>query len=466
MWHLRLFTRRSRKSYPLARMCGWLFAGVPILSALALCWGVLGGGLGVYVRFSEGLPKVPDLRGYKPKTVSTFYANDGTVIGVFYKQKRFPVPLDSLPNHVVAAFLAAEDARFFSHTGVDLLGVVRAVLKNLKAGNFAQGGSTITQQVTRNFILSREKRLSRKIQEAILSFRLEKTLSKEQILEIYLNEIYLGKGCYGVESAARTYFGKSARDLSVAEAAMLAGFVSNPSKYSNPRNLDACLKRREYVLDNMVRYGFVSEDEFRAASHEAPKFRESQPNPYDRVPYFTEAVRQYIVQKYGENRLYNEGLQVWTTCDLSLQDNASEALVKGVKDWEKRQHRPAGLVRRLKASEAKEFFHGSRRDSYHVGDVVRALVVATHTPAKQKGKRADTSSRDCTLALAGNVQDQNAAPVGSALSAQPAAGISRQGRRRRTPRAGTPRGSAGTGSSGVHRKPDRIRKSARRWCGL
>lgn len=385
-------------------LLAWLFAGLPILLATGLVAGVLGGGLGTYVRFSDTLPKVPDLRHYKPKTVSTFYAQDNTVIGVFYKEKRFPVPLNSLPKHVVEAFLAAEDARFFSHTGVDVVGVVRAALKNLQAGNFAQGGSTITQQVTRNFILSREKRLSRKIQEAILSFRLEKTLSKERILEIYLNEIYLGRGCYGVESAARTYFDKSAADLSVAEAAMLAGFVQNPSRFSNPHNLAAALKRREYVLDNMVRYGFLSESDYHTATNETPQFREHQSTPYDRVPYFTEAVRQYIIQKYGQDRLYNEGLQVWTTCDLTLQDKASESLAKGIEAWEKRQRRPAGLVRKLKKSEAKEFLKNSRKASYRVGDVVRAMVVETHAPPKQKGKRVETTSRDCTLALAGNVQ--------------------------------------------------------------
>jgi penicillin-binding protein 1A len=401
---LRWFSRREEKARPAGSLLGWLFAGLPILLVVGLCAGLVGGGLGTYVRFSDRLPKVPDLRHYKPKTVSTFYAQDGTVIGVFYKEKRFPVPLSSLPKHVIEAFLAAEDARFFSHTGVDLPGIARAALKNLRAGNFAQGGSTITQQVTRNFILSREKRLSRKIQEAILSSRLEKTLSKEQILEIYLNEIYLGKGCYGVESAARTYFDKNAADLTVAEAAMLAGFVSNPSRFSNPRYMAAALKRKEYVLDNMLKYDFLSEADYRTASHETLQFREHQSTPYDRVPYFTEAVRQYIIQKYGENRLYNEGLQVWTTCDLTLQDKASESLANGIEAWEKRQHRPTGLLRKLKVSEAKEFLKITRKDTFHVGDVVRAMVTETHAPPKKKGKRNETTSRDCTIALAGNVQ--------------------------------------------------------------
>ena len=401
---MRWYTKRDAKTYPIGRMLGWLFAGIPILLVVALCAGLIGGGLGAYLRFVEGLPKVPDLRNYRPKTVSTFYSEDGTVIGVFYKEKRFPVPLNSLPKHVVEAFLAAEDARFFSHTGVDALGIARAAIKNLKAGNFAQGGSTITQQLTKNFILSREKRLSRKIKEAILSFRLEKTLSKEEILEIYLNEIYLGKGCYGIESAARTYFDKNAKELTVAEAAMLAGFIANPSKYSNPRNLEVSLKRREYVLENMVRYHFLTEEAYREAVQEPAQFKEHQATPYDRVPYFTETVRRYIVDKYGENKLYNEGLQVWTTCDLALQDKASESLANGTKAWEKRQHRPAGLVKRLRKSEAREFLNSTARTSYRVGDVVRAMVVEIHKPPKKKGKKTQTSSRDCTVALAGDVR--------------------------------------------------------------
>jgi penicillin-binding protein 1A len=404
VWNVRWFSKRGEKTHPIGSLFGWLFAGLPVLCVVGLAAGTIGGCLGAYVRFSDNLPRVPDLRNYKPKTVSTFFAEDGTVIGVFYKEKRFPVPLGSLPKHVVEAFLAAEDARFFSHTGVDVLGVARAFLKNLKSGYFSQGGSTITQQVTKNFVLSREKRLSRKIKEAILSFRLEKTLSKEEILEIYLNEIYLGRGCYGVESAARTYFDKNASDLTVAEAAMLAGFVSNPSKFSNPRNLDASLKRREYVLENMVRYGFLSGTDYRTAVNEAPQFCEPHSTPYDRVPYFTEAVRQHIIQKYGEDRLYNEGLQVWTTCDIPLQDKASESLAQGIQAWEKRQNRPAGLIRSLKASEAKEFLKIPRKAPYRVGDVVRAMVVETHPAPKQKGKRTDTSFRDCTLSLPGNVQ--------------------------------------------------------------
>lgn len=412
MWVLLLRKERALQGGSLIRFLGWMTAGFPVLFLTAPLSALFGAGLGTYLIFSADLPKIPDLRAYRPKTVSTFYAEDGTVIGVFYKEKRFPIRLDSLPPHVTNAFLAAEDARFFSHQGVDLSGTARALLKNIKAGNFAQGGSTITQQVTRNIILSREKKLSRKIREAILAFRVEKTFTKKEILELYLNEIYLGKGSYGVEAAARTYFGKGAPELTIAEAAMLAGFVSNPSKYSPARNIETCLKRREFVLTAMLRGGFITDDQYKQSVKEQPKFRENLPTPYHRAPYFTEAARQYIVAKYGANKLYNEGLRVWTTCDVSLQEKAQEALLKGAFSWEKRQGRPAGLVRRLKPSEAREFLKSRPKDSYHMGDVVQAVVLTNHAAEKRKGKQKEKKDKEkkqsalqeLVLALAGDLR--------------------------------------------------------------
>ena len=241
--------------------------------------------LGIYAAFSADLPTIPDLKSYRPKTVSTFYAEDGTTIGLFFKEKRFPVSLESIPPHVINAFLAAEDSRFFSHAGIDTLGVIRALIKNIKAGTYVQGGSTITQQVTRNFILSKQKTVSRKIREALLAFKLEQTLSKKEILEIYLNEIYLGKGSYGLEAAARTYFGKPASEMTIPEAALLAGLVSSPSRYSAGRNYEAAMKRREYVLGRMLYHGFISENQYHEAIADIPSFRENIPNPYDKVPY-------------------------------------------------------------------------------------------------------------------------------------------------------------------------------------
>ncbi len=385
----------------------WLAAGVPILLICALGFGLLGTLIGGYLSFSEGLPKIPDLRRYRPKTVSTFYAEDGTVIGIFYHEKRFPIDLGSLPPHVVNAFLAAEDARFFSHSGVDPIGIVRALIKNVTTGTFAQGGSTITQQVTRNFLLTREKKPSRKIREAILAFRLEETLTKREILQLYLNEIYLGKGAYGIEAAARNYFGKNSRDLTIAEAALIAGLVPNPSKYAPHRNLDAALSRRASVLEGMLRNNFITEGQYRRAMADRPDFRENLPNTYQRAPYFAEAVRQYIVARYGEDRLYNEGLQVWTTCDLTLQKKASKSLVNGIRSWEKRRRRPLGLVRRLKSSETRAMLAAPAQETFEVGDVVEAVVLENKVAKesrKKKKKKDESRSQECTLALRGGAE--------------------------------------------------------------
>ncbi|MFH1115316.1 MAG: PBP1A family penicillin-binding protein [Pseudomonadota bacterium] len=387
-------------------LIAWLGAGAPILLMSALGSGLLGTVVGGYLSFSEGLPKIPDLRRYRPKTVSTFYAEDGTVIGIFFREKRFPVALDSLPPHVINAFLAAEDARFFSHPGVDPIGMARAMIKNLVKRSFAQGGSTITQQVTRNFLLSREKNLPRKIRELILAYRLEKTLTKKEILQLYLNEIYLGMGAYGVEAAARNYFGKTSRELTIAEAALIAGLVANPSKFAPHKNLDAALSRRSFVLESMLRNRFISRAHYEEALADTPSLRESLPNTYQRAPYFAEAVRQYVTARYGEDRLYNDGLKVWTTCDLSLQRRASKALVKGIRSWEERHRRPAGLVRRLKASETRAMLEGSPPESLEVGDVVEAVVLedkASKNLKKKKGTK-ENKPQEYSLALRGGAR--------------------------------------------------------------
>ncbi len=383
----------------------WLGVGLPLLLLCGLIFGSLGSVFGVYLVFSKDLPKIPDLRAYRPKTVSTFFADDGSVIGLFYKEKRFPIPLDTIPPHVMNAFLAAEDARFFSHPGIDLLGIARAAIRNLKSGEFSQGASTITQQVTRNFILTKEKKLSRKIREAILSFRLEKSLSKQEILSLYLNEIYLGRGAYGVEAAARTYFGKSTEGLTVAEAAMIAGLVSNPNRSAPPKNLENAMKRREFVLSSMLRNSFITQEQFQKAMDEVPAFRENLPNPFTRAPYFTEAVRQKIIEKYGAKRLYNEGLQVWTTLDPRLQDTAASALLKGAQGWERRERRPQGLLKRLKPLEAKEFVNSSSPESFKVGETVQAVVLSSPENKKQKGKKnAAPVSEEYLLSLNGNIR--------------------------------------------------------------
>lgn len=296
----------------------------------------LGAAAGGYWYFSQDLPTIETLRAYEPPTVTVVTDKDGQLIGEIFDQKRYVVPVDEIPEHVKNAFMAAEDANFYRHGGIDYMGIVRAVLRNAAAGRSAQGASTITQQVARNFLLTRDKKLTRKIKEVILSWRIEDAYDKDHILFLYLNEIFLGSQSYGVEAASRTYFGKSVREVSVAEAAILAGLPQRPSDYSPHGNWDQARGRQAYVLRQMLEKGFLTKAEHDAALAEeivvAPKVNTFR----DTAPWFTEHVRRYLVDKYGEEAVTNGGLQVETTCDLSLQTLAQDIVTEGVRDTDRR----------------------------------------------------------------------------------------------------------------------------------
>ncbi len=196
------------------------------------------------------------MKDYRPPIITEIYSDDGEVIGRLWEEKRIVVPLEGLPRHLIQAFIAAEDSRFFEHEGVDIQGIIRALFKNLAAGKIEQGGSTITQQVTKSLLLKNtEKTYRRKVREATLSIQLEKIFSKEKILFLYLNQIYLGHGAYGVEAAARTYFGKAAKDLSLEQSALLAGLPQAPARYSPVSHFDRAKARQKYVLERMREEG-------------------------------------------------------------------------------------------------------------------------------------------------------------------------------------------------------------------
>ncbi len=318
-----------------------MFLKVFVLWPLLLLGGLgsfcAGFALAAFLIFARDLPEVPNIVSYQPRTVSTFYADDGTVIGVFYKQKRFVVDLNQIPPHVVQAFLAAEDVHFFEHHGVDWQGLVRAFLRNVRAGRIVQGGSTITMQVTRNFLLSRERSISRKAKEIILAQRLERIWGKEKILYIYLNEIYLGEGNYGVEAASRGYFDKPVEHLTIAEGALLAGLVASPARFNPFKSEELARNRQLTVLGRMLRAGFITEAQYEQAKDQVLVIRREVPRPFDLVPDFAEAVRRYIIKKYGEEKLYNEGLKVFTTCRIDFQKAAHDALEKGLAEIKGRQ---------------------------------------------------------------------------------------------------------------------------------
>jgi penicillin-binding protein 1A len=294
-------------------------------------------GLFSYFYFAADLPSIETLRTYTPPTVTKFYSDRGEVIAEFSLERREIVSLDRMPTHLVQAFVASEDTRFFQHKGLDYLAILRALLKNIFSGEIVQGGSTITQQVVKSLLLSPEKRFSRKIREAILAYRIEKYLSKEEILHLYLNQIYLGHGAYGIAAAAESYFGKAIEGLTLAESAMLAGLPQAPSKTSPYAHPDQARKRQSYVLHRMVEEGFISDKELQEALKASVKIIQRQNLFFEKAPCFVEHVRKYIEEKYGKEALYRGGLQVYTTVDLETQRIAQEGLEYGLKEIEKRQ---------------------------------------------------------------------------------------------------------------------------------
>ncbi len=288
--------------------------------------------------WSSNMPYIGSMKEYRPPIITQVYSKDGEIIGRFFVKNRIVVSLDQVSPYLTKAFLAAEDSRFFEHRGVDIISIIRAFFKNLVSGKIEQGGSTITQQVTRSLLLKdSERTYRRKAREAILSIQLEKSFSKEKILFLYLNQIYLGHGCYGVEAAARSYFGKSALDLSIAEAAMLAGLPQAPSRYSPVANFGLAKKRQKYVLRRMLEEEFISLEQYHAAMEEAIALQQEKDNPFEKAPYFTEHVRRYLLDKYGEELLYRGGLKVHTTVDLAMQQAAQAALERGLRELDKRE---------------------------------------------------------------------------------------------------------------------------------
>ncbi len=295
-------------------------------------------GVGGYVAFlMSRLPKIDRLTDYRPPIVSQVYGDDETLVGEFYLERRLVVPVNKMPRRLIQAFVAAEDSSFYSHKGIDYFGIVRAALKNVLSMRKKEGASTITQQVTKTMLLTPEKKMSRKIKEAILAKRMEEKLTKDEILYLYLNQIYLGAGSYGVEAAAETYFGKHVDQLNLAEMAMLAGLPKAPNAYSPIKHLDRAKERQNYVLDRMTREGFITEAEADHARKTVLAILPGRRAMNDQVAYFLEQMRIYLESKYGEEQLYKGGLKIYTTMNAGMQQAAYEAVRAGLKAVDKRQ---------------------------------------------------------------------------------------------------------------------------------
>ncbi|MBY0279866.1 PBP1A family penicillin-binding protein [Candidatus Binatia bacterium] len=291
----------------------------------------------LYREFTTSLPPVEKLLDYRPPVATRVFAADGTQIGEFFFEKRYLVPIYKIPQAVQLAFIAAEDQNFFEHTGIDYVSVLRAALTNYQAGSTRQGASTITQQVVKSLLLTPERSYERKIKEIVLSYRLERQLTKDEILYLYLNQIYLGNGAYGVQAAALEYFGRDVSELSLAQAAMLAGLPQAPSRYSPVKHFERAKARQRYVLDRMVHEGFVTHEEAEQAFEEKLEFQRGDSPMNSVAPYFVEHVRRLLEQRYGASAPYQLGLDVHTTLDLNLQRAADQALRDGVQAVDERQ---------------------------------------------------------------------------------------------------------------------------------
>jgi penicillin-binding protein 1A len=292
--------------------------------------------VGVYFYLVDDLPKITSLKDYHPSIITTVYSDDNRKIAEFYKERRIVVPLSKIPIQLQQAFIAAEDARFYKHQGIDFFSIVRAFIKNLEAGTIVQGGSTITQQVTKSFLLTPERSYKRKIKEAILAYRIDKTFSKEEILYLYLNQIYLGHGAYGVEAAAENYFGKSVSELNLAECAILAGLPQAPSRYSPFRFPERAKQRQIYVLNRMLAEGFIDNTEVSEAIDVEMDIKPRRNWYIEEVPIYTEHIRRYVEKKYGPDALYTQGLKVYAAVNIEMQKAARKQIEKGLRDLDHR----------------------------------------------------------------------------------------------------------------------------------
>src|SRR5215471_3416167 len=317
-----------------------LFLSVPLVAVGFL--GVLAGSAATgFVR----VPRVSALETYRPDIITEIRAADGSTIARYAIQRRILVPGSEIPAVLKSAIVATEDKNFYRHGGVDLVRTVSAVAADLRHQRYAQGGSTLTQQLARAIFLSPRKTISRKINEALVSFEIERRYSKDQILTMYANEIYLGHGNYGFEAAAHYYFGKGIKDLSLAEAALLAGIVQRPEDQSPFRNPALARVRRSTALRRMRTEGYITEDQRKAAEAEplptSPSLRETVV-----APYFCEDIRQYLERTYGEKDLYRRGLRVDSTLDPELQSFSEQALGWGLRRLARRHgfRRPRNLI--------------------------------------------------------------------------------------------------------------------------
>lgn len=340
-------------------MKGLIFKIILTLLGLSFIAGVTGAV--VFTYFNLDLPKIDKLQDYKPNLASQIFSKDGVLLAELGLEKREIVEMQDVPARVIDAFLSAEDDKFFEHKGVDYFGLARAMFANFRAGKVVQGGSTITQQVAKSLLLSSERSITRKVKDFILAQRIEEKLNKKEILYLYLNQVYLGGGYYGIKAAAHGYYSKELKDMTVAEAAMLAGLLVAPGKYSPYVNPQAARKRQHYVLERMYKLAKITKSQYDQALAEKTIYRIREDEL--KAGYFTEWVRQKVVETVGEKPFLVDGFKIRTTLDWELQKVAEEQVKRGIKEIDKRQGYK-GPFAHIGDEELVKFEKESRRNIY------------------------------------------------------------------------------------------------------
>jgi len=320
----------------LLRFLGWILSTLTIIGGGAAVAGLI-----AWAYFEKQLPDYSQLQDYEPAVMTRVHASDGSLLAEYAKERRLYLPIQAIPKSVIHAFIAAEDKSFYDHNGIDISGIGRAAVsyvQNYGRGRRPQGASTITQQVAKNFLLTNELSMTRKVKEVLLARKIEKAFSKEKILELYLNEIYLGIGAYGVAAASLLYFDKSVHELTVTEAAYLAALPKGPNNYHPFRRRDEAIARRNYVLDRMAEDRYISIADAEKYKKEGLKVTQRPTGAHIfAAEYFAEEVRRYISEKYGEKKLYEGGLSVRTTLDPKLQVQARKQLIEGLVRFDETQ---------------------------------------------------------------------------------------------------------------------------------
>jgi penicillin-binding protein 1A len=326
--------------------------------------------------FSIGLPDYKKLSNYQPPISSRVYSENNKLIAEYALEKRLFIPFDSIPDKIINAFLSAEDKNFFSHPGIDAKGILRALIKNMR--NIAQnkrleGASTITQQVAKNFLLTNEVSLKRKVKEAILAFRIERAYTKERILELYLNQIYLGQGTYGIAAASLEYFDKSIKDLDYSEAALLAALPKAPSKYNPYKYPEVAKFRRDLVLENLEENKYITKNELSKLKDSKLKLNRRKIEIVNEANSYTEEVRRTVKNFYGFEKLYSEGLSISTPLKINYQIQALKSLRKGIEDYDRRQGWRGPIVNKIKNKNWKNITAQYKLDptlNWHLAEII------------------------------------------------------------------------------------------------